>query len=158
MFRQTLARTACVAAALLTLAVQISAAEPPADELKQWAKSHSEELVTLYRHFHAHPELSLLEKATAARVAAEWKAAGFEVTTGVGGHGVVALLKNGAGPAVMLRTDLDGLPVVENTGLAYASQVKVKDPSGAEIGVMHACGRANAPCATPNTARRRLGW
>ena len=140
MLRHKLFRTACFATALWMIAAHTAAADSPADEIKQWAKAQREELDTLYRHFHAHPELSLFEKETAARVAAEWKAAGLEVTTGVGGHGVVGLLKNGAGPTVMLRTDLDGLPVVENTGLAYASQVKVKDPSGAEIGVMHACG------------------
>jgi hippurate hydrolase len=111
-------------------------AEQPLD----WAKSHCEELVTLYRHFHEHPELSLHETETAARLAKEWRAAGFDVTTGVGGNGVVAVLKNGAGPTVMLRTDLDALPVTEATGLAYASKVEVVRPDGRKTGVMHACG------------------
>lgn len=116
--------------------------EPPAGlaQLRDWTKAELPKLVELYRHFHQHPELSLFEKDTAAKLAAEWKAAGFEVTSGVGGHGVVALLKNGAGPTVMLRTDLDGLPVVEQTGLAYASKVKVKDAAGNDVGTMHACG------------------
>ena len=73
-------------------------------------------------------------------VAALWKQAGIEVQGGIGGHGIVGILKNGPGPTLMLRTDLDALPVVENTGLAYASQVKVKNKDGATIGVMHACG------------------
>jgi hippurate hydrolase len=137
---QRMVRIGLSFAMLLAVAPREIAAAPTDDEIKQWASSHVAELVTLYRYFHAHPELSLFEQATASRVAAEWKAAGFEVTPGVGGNGVVAILKNGSGPTVMLRTDLDGLPVVENTGLVYASQVKVKDPSGAEIGVMHACG------------------
>ena len=97
-------------------------------------------LIELYRHFHAHPELSLFEKETAAKLAAEWKAVGFEVTTRVGGAGVVALL-NVAGPTLMLRTDLDGLPVVEQTGLAYASRVKVKDSAG-RISAPSACLRS----------------
>src|SRR5262245_50537975 len=73
---------------------------------ESWAKEHLEELVTLYRHFHTHPELSFEEKETAARVAAEWKKSGYEVTTGIGGHGVVGLLKNGDGQTLLLRTDL----------------------------------------------------
>ena len=86
------------------------------------------------------PSFPSRKKETAARVAKELKAAGVEVTEGVGGTGVVGVLKNGKGPTVMLRTDLDALPVTELTGLAYASKVKVKDPSGVEVGVMHACG------------------
>jgi hippurate hydrolase len=74
------------------------------------------------------------------RLAAEWKQAGYEVTTGVGGHGIVGILKNGTGPLVMLRTDLDALPVTEATDLVYASKVRVKDQAGNEVGVMHACG------------------
>jgi hippurate hydrolase len=119
------------------------AAEDPAQsaaELKTWCQAQIDDLVTLYRHFHAHPELSLQEKETAARVASELQAVGAEVTTGVGGHGVVAILKNGAGPTVLVRTDLDALPVVENTGLVYSSQVRVPGLGGAEVGVMHACG------------------
>jgi len=108
--------------------------------VRGWTRGALPELVELYRHFHAHPELSLCEKETAARVADEWQAAGFTVTRDVGGHGVVALLENGPGPTLMLRTDLDALPVVEQTGLFFASRVKVKDAAGNEVGVMHACG------------------
>lgn len=139
-----------LATALLSSGHLASAFEPKADGPKPdgsksegpkaWAEQHLSELVTLYRHFHTHPELSLMEQETAARLAKEWQAAGVEVTTGVGGHGVVGILKNGTGPTVMLRTDLDALPVVEQTGLAYSSRVKVKDASGADVGVMHACG------------------
>lgn len=114
-------------------------AQAIAEEPAAWAKAHAEELVELYRHFHAHPELSFFETETAARFAKELKAAGAEVTENVGKTGVVGVLKNGDGPTVMLRTDLDALPVTELTGLAYASQVKVKTEAG-ETGVMHACG------------------
>jgi len=113
-------------------------------EPRDWVGKELPKLVELYRHFHRNPELSLEEKETAARVAAEWKAAGYDVTANVGGHGVVAVLKNGAGPTLMLRTDLDALPVTEETRLVYASTKKVKnarDPEpGREVGVMHACG------------------
>ncbi|HMP03514.1 MAG TPA: amidohydrolase [Gemmatales bacterium] len=97
-------------------------------------------LVELYKHLHANPELSFEEVKTAARMAAELRQAGFEVTEKVGGHGVVAVLKNGAGPTLMLRTDLDALPIVEDTGLPYASLVRVRDAEGKQVGVMHACG------------------
>lgn len=113
--------------------------ESRAEEPQAWVKSHAEELVELYRHFHAHPELSFFETETAARFAKELKALGIEVTEEVGKTGVVGVLKNGEGKTVMLRTDLDALPVTEKTGLAYASQVKVKSEAG-ETGVMHACG------------------
>jgi hippurate hydrolase len=97
-------------------------------------------VLELYVQLHARPELSKAERETAARLAEEWRKAGFTVTTGVGGHGVVGVLANGAGPTLMLRTDLDGLPVVERTGLPYASRVTARDAQGNEVGVMHACG------------------
>ena len=95
---------------------------------------------TLYLDLHQHPELSLHEVQTAAKIADRLKALGYEVTTGVGGTGVVATLKNGAGPTIMLRTELDALPVPEQTGVSYASTVTTKDDSGATVPVMHACG------------------
>lgn len=98
------------------------------------------DLVGLYQHIHANPELSLMEVNTAKRLADEVRKAGYEVTEKVGGTGVVAVLKNGPGPVVLVRTDMDGLPIIEQTGLPYASQVKVKNRDGAEVGVMHACG------------------
>jgi hippurate hydrolase len=97
-------------------------------------------LESLYRHFHANPELSLMEEKTAAKLAAELRAAGCEVTENFGGTGVVAVMKNGEGPTLLLRADLDALPVREETGLPYASTVRVNDLSGQEVPVMHACG------------------
>jgi hippurate hydrolase len=94
----------------------------------------------LYLDIHQHPELSTQETQTAAKLAAKLKTLGFEVTEHVGGTGVVAVLKNGSGPTIMLRTELDALPVEEKTGLPYASKVQAKDPEGHEVFVMHACG------------------
>src|SRR5690349_15850389 len=100
----------------------------------------SAELEDFYRDVHSHPELSMQERRTAGRAAERLEAAGYEVTPGVGGTGVVGLLRNGDGPAVMLRADMDALPVKEATGLPYASTATATDPSGAEVPVMHACG------------------
>ena len=105
-----------------------------------WLPSHLDELVAVYTHFHTHPELSYHEEQTAARLAKELADVGCEVTTDVGGHGVVGLLRNGDGPTLMLRTDLDALPVTEETGLEYASKVTTANEDGVEVGVMHACG------------------
>lgn len=120
------------------------------------------QMQALYRDLHEHPELSTLETATAAKLAARLKALGFEVTTGVGGTGLVAVLKNGAGPTVALRVEMDALPVVENTGLPFASTVKTRDASGAEVGVMHACGHDAHMAAWIGTAtlmaRDRKAW
>ena len=98
------------------------------------------DLRNLYVDLHQNPELSFHEEKTAARLAERLRALGFEVTTGIAGTGVVGLLKNGAGPTVMIRTDLDALPVEEKTGLPYASKITTKDNSGATVPVMHACG------------------
>jgi amidohydrolase len=98
------------------------------------------QMQALYRELHQSPELSNQETKTAAKLAARLRELGFEVTTGIGGTGFVGVLKNGAGPTVALRTELDALPVTEATGLPYASKVRVKDATGAEVGVMHACG------------------
>ncbi len=110
-------------------------------------------LERLYRHLHSHPELSYQEAETAKRIAAEWRALGFKVTGGVGGHGVVAILDNGPGPTVMLRTDLDALPVAERTGLPYASSVKAVEQTGQEVSVMHACGHDVHMTVLVGTAR-----
>jgi amidohydrolase len=98
------------------------------------------ELEELYRDIHQHPELSLQERRTAARAAEALASAGFEVTSGVGGTGVVGVLRNGDGPTVMLRADMDALPVEEATGLPYASTATATDADGNEVPVMHACG------------------
>jgi hippurate hydrolase len=96
------------------------------------------DLDKLYIDLHQTPELSLHEEKTAAKLAARLKALGYEVTTGVGGTGVVAILKNGKGPTVLVRADMDALPVEERTGLAYASKVTTKDDSGATVSVKDA--------------------
>jgi amidohydrolase len=98
------------------------------------------DLEELYKDVHSHPELSMQEVRTAGLAAERLKAAGFEVSEGVGHTGVVGLLENGDGPTVMLRADMDALPVKEETGLAYASTVTATDTDGNETPVMHACG------------------
>ncbi len=94
----------------------------------------------LYLDLHQNPELSSHETQTAAKLAARLRDAGYEVAEHVGGTGIVAIMKNGAGPTIMLRTELDALPVEEKTGLPYASKVHTKDDSGRDVSVMHACG------------------
>jgi amidohydrolase len=98
------------------------------------------ELETIYKDIHSHPELSMQEERTAGLAAEQLRAAGYEVTTGVGKTGVVGLLRNGEGPTVMLRADMDALPVQEATGLRYASKVTATDSAGKSVPVMHACG------------------
>jgi len=111
-----------------------------ANELRDDLAADMPELMELYRDLHANPELSFQEHRTAALLAARARALGFEVTEGVGQTGVVAVMRNGDGPTVLLRADMDALPVVEQTGLPFAS-TKVGTPaSGVETGIMHACG------------------
>ncbi|MER5865002.1 amidohydrolase [Kitasatospora sp. NPDC002040] len=120
------------------------------------------ELAALYRELHAAPELSGAEHGTAAEIAARLRRIDCEVTTGVGGTGVVGLLRNGDGPTVMLRADFDGLPVREQTGLPYASTATGVDPDGKEVSVMHACGHdMHVTClvgALTVLAGAREGW
>jgi amidohydrolase len=97
-------------------------------------------LDTLYRDLHRHPELSLREKETSRKLAVLLSEAGYEVTERVGGYGIVGVMKNGTGPTVLIRTDMDALPVREQTGLPFASTVVVKNDAGDDVGVMHACG------------------
>src|SRR5258706_11514571 len=106
----------------------------------------------LYVDIHQNPELSTHETQTASKLAARLRSLGYEVTEKVGGTGVVAILKNGAGPTVMLRTELDALPVEEKTGLSYASQVHAKDDGGRDVPVMHACGHDLHMAALAGTA------
>lgn len=94
----------------------------------------------LYVDLHEHPELSGHEARTASVMAQKLRTAGYEVTEHIGGTGIVAVLKNGDGPTVLLRTELDALPVEEQTGLPYASKVRARNDAGQEVGVMHACG------------------
>src|ERR1700728_1821731 len=116
----------------------------------------------LYLDLHEHPELSGHETQTAAKLANALRAAGYEVTEHVGNTGIVALLKNGSGPTVMLRTELDALPVEEKTGLPYASKVHAKDDAGRDVPVMHACGHDIHMAALLGTAeimaRSKNGW
>lgn len=99
-----------------------------------------DDLLKLYKHLHANPELSFQEKNTAKRIAKELEMLGFNVTRNIGGYGIVGVLKNGDGPTVMLRTDLDALPIKEQTGLKYASQAKGVEQTGQKVSIMHACG------------------
>jgi amidohydrolase len=108
--------------------------------IQTWIDANLPSVVEDYWWLHENPELSYQEVETAKYVAAAWKKAGYEVTTDLGGHGVVAVLANGAGPTLMLRTDLDALPVSEVTGLPRASTKKTTLASGASAGIMHACG------------------
>ncbi|MBL9187667.1 MAG: amidohydrolase [Opitutaceae bacterium] len=111
-------------------------------------------LDALYKDLHAHPELSLMEERSAAKVAAGLRGAGAEVTEKFGGgHGVVGVLKNGPGPTVLIRCDLDGLPVQEETGLPYASKMRVKNLAGQEVATMHACGHDLHMTCLVGTAR-----
>jgi len=112
-----------------------------ADLQSNVADDYDTYLADLVDHFHRNPELSLVEHQTAARMAKELRAAGFDVTEGVGGTGIVAIMKNGDGPMVMMRADMDGLPVEEKSGLANASVATQTDPiTGNVVPVMHACG------------------
>jgi amidohydrolase len=110
------------------------------NNLNQQVDSVFADAKALYLDLHQHPELSGHETRTAGIVAEKLRALGYEVTEHVGGTGVVAVMKNGPGPTVMLRTELDGLPVAEETGLPYASKAHAKDDNGRDVGVMHACG------------------
>lgn len=142
-----LVRIACTC--LLVLAPPALQPARAADaEVAALTDRHLPQLVALYKELHAAPELSAMEARTSARLAQELRAAGFDVTERVGkyfvkswqGYGVVAVLKNGAGPTLLIRADMDALPVAERTGLPYASTVRVKNEAGVEVPVMHACG------------------
>ena len=118
----------------------LSGTDDPYAGLKASVRKDYAYLEDLYRHYHLHPELSFQEAATSKRMAEELRLLGFEVTERVGGYGVVGIMRNGEGPTVLVRADMDALPIVEDTGLPYASTVTTKDDAGNEVGVMHACG------------------
>ena len=136
------------------MAAALIAGPAAADPLTTAVKADLPGLVTIYRDLHANPELSFQEKRSAGILAAEAKKLGFEVTTGVGQTGVVAVMKNGPGPVLMLRADMDALPVAEQTGLSYASKAKALTREGAESAVMHACGHDTHMTAWIGAARR----
>lgn len=130
-----------LATALLLFAAPSGADSPTAAQIvDRYLDVNLEQSLAEYRQLHAHPELSLEERETAEQVAQALESAGFTVTRGVGGTGVVGVLENGEGPVVLIRADMDALPIRETTGLAYASQVSAIGPDGRETGVMHACG------------------
>jgi hippurate hydrolase len=120
------------------------------------------QMESLYIDLHRNPELSLHEEKTAAKMADKLRALGFDVTTQVGGTGVIGVLKNGSGPTVMVRAELDALPVPEKTGLPYASHVTTKNDDGVEVPVMHACGHdlhmAIAIGTATLLAQNKTGW
>jgi len=113
-------------------------------EISEWVSRAAlrleDKVIAWRRDIHQNPELSGQENKTATKLADRLRRLGYEVTTGVGGHGIVALLRNGNGPTLMLRTDMDALPIEEKTGLPYASKVTAPGPSGTMVPVMHACG------------------
>lgn len=112
----------------------------PQTPVTTWLAQNGASLDGLYVHLHQNPELSFREVKTAARMAKELRAVGIEVTEHVGGNGVVGVLRCGDGPVVLLRADMDALPVAEETGLPYASKIKAESADGRKIGIMHACG------------------
>ncbi|MBL4819056.1 MAG: amidohydrolase [Deltaproteobacteria bacterium] len=118
------------------------------------AKDYQQHLASLWDHFHQNPELSLMEHKTAERLAKELRVVGFEVSEGIGGTGIVAILKNGPGPMIMVRADMDGLPVREQSGLPNQSKVETKDWNGNIVGVMHACGHDVHMTSLVGTARQ----
>lgn len=150
-----------LAAAVAAFATPV-AAQAPADLRAAIAADYGANLGALWEHFHRNPELSTLEVQTAARLAHELRGLGYDVTTGVGGTGVVAVLRNGAGPTVLIRADMDGLPIREATGLPHASTVTQVDVDGVEKPVMHACGHDVHMTALVGAARqmmaRRDAW
>jgi hippurate hydrolase len=138
----------------LLLASALIAAPATAQDLRAAVNGDLPQLMAVYRDLHAHPELSMQEVRSPAKLAAEARKLGFTVTEKVGKTGVVAVMKNGPGPVLMLRADMDGLPIVEQTNLPYASKVRATARSGVETGVMHGCGHDTHMTAWLGTARR----
>jgi amidohydrolase len=125
------------------------------DDLRESiAADYEQNLDALFKHFHENPELSHREFKTSERLAAEIRELGYEVTEGVGGTGVVAVMQNGEGPTVMIRADMDGLPIREQSGLEYASTATQEDIDGEVKPVMHACGHDTHITSLVGTARQ----
>ena len=149
---RTLIATSAALAALIALPqAAVSGDTPPL--LRARIQADMPGLMAIYRDLHANPELSFQEHRSAKIMADAARKAGFTVTEGVGKTGVVAVLKNGPGPVVLIRADMDGLPVIEQTGLPYASKVRGTSTAGVESGVMHACGHDTHMTAWIETAR-----
>jgi hippurate hydrolase len=142
--------------ALLLAAVATMTLTSPAGAASLSDAIHADmpQLMTLYRDLHANPELSMQEVRSPAKLAAEARKLGFDVTEKVGKTGVVAVMKNGPGPTLLIRADMDALPVTEQTALPFASKVRGTSRSGIETGVMHACGHDTHMTAWLGTARR----
>lgn len=159
---------------LLATTLAFAAAVPARADLRTDVAADYPYIEALYKHLHANPELSFREVESSKRMAAELEAVGFEVTTGLGsawtkkkatanagavlpgvdGYGVVGVMRNGEGPTVLIRADMDGLPLEERSGVAYASKVKSKDYLGADAPVMHACGHDVHMASFVGAARR----
>ena len=137
------------AAAAMTMTTTASS-----ETLSDAIRADMPQLLTLYRDLHANPELSMQEVRTPAKLSAEIRKLGFQVTEHVGKTGVVAVMKNGPGPVLLLRADMDALPVTEQTGLPFASKVRGVSRSGVETGVMHACGHDTHVASWLGAARR----
>lgn len=151
-----------IAASLAAFACQAPAQAQDRALREAVAADYRANLSGLFDYLHRNPELSGREVQTSARMARELRALGYEVTTGVGGHGVVAILRNGGGPTVMLRADMDGLPLEERSGVANPSRARQADAAGVEQPVMHACGHDVHMTALVGAARqlaaRRRTW
>jgi amidohydrolase len=139
---------------LLAAAAMTATAPAQAGTLSESIRVDMPRLMTLYRDLHAHPELSMQEVRTPSKLAPEMRKLGFEVTEHVGKTGVVAVMKNGPGPVLMIRADMDALPVKEQTGLPFASTATGKLPDGTETPVMHACGHDTHVASWLGTAQR----
>ncbi|MEM6912774.1 MAG: amidohydrolase [Pseudomonadota bacterium] len=149
-------RTAAASIALATAAMSAPAFANMEEIAASVEADYDTYLGPLFVHFHQNPELSFLENKTAARMAKELRDAGLEVTENVGGTGVVGMVKNGEGPLILLRADMDGLPVEEKSGLDYASVVTQVGQDGKEYPVMHACGHDVHITSMVGTARQLM--
>ncbi len=145
---------------VIPLLACLAAIPTVAQDVPSFVNSQLPSLVNTYKDIHEHPELSHFEARTSGMVAAALREAGYTVTERVGkypdgsqAYGVVGILKNGAGPTLMIRADMDALPIVEETGVPYASHVKMKDRAGQMVGVMHACGHDVHTTVLIGTAR-----
>src|SRR5215218_5244681 len=139
---------------LLAAAAALLASPASAGVLSDAIRGDMPALMTVYKDLHSNPELSMQEVRSPAKLAAEARKLGFTVTEKVGKTGVVAVMKNGAGPTLLIRADMDGLPVVEQTNLPFASKIRATARSGVETGVMHACGHDTHMSAFIGAARR----
>ena len=122
-------------------------------KLDKWIEEDISYLKSLYLDIHQNPELSLMEKETSKKLANELRKIGFEVTENFGGYGIVGIFKNGNGPKILYRTDLDALPMEEKTNLSYASKIKTNNLDGSEVGTMHSCGHDMHMTVWTGTAR-----